>query len=362
MVKTIEHEYEPDFVSPPGETLQDILDDIGMSQAELARRMGRPNKTINEIIKAETAILPRTALQLEKVLNIPASFWNNREKKYREYLAKKEEKKLLMQDVEWTRNFPINEMVKFGWIKRFIDKVTQFDEILKFFGVANIKQWGEIWNFEHIHFRKSSLNTEKFYLLSAWLRQGELLAREIGCSAYNQSLFLKNLYEIRHLTNEQPEKFITEIQNLCAQSGVAFVLVPELSRSGVWGATRWLSSTRALIQLSLRYKTNDHLWFTFFHEAGHIVKHGKKTPFIESDNYTDELEKEADEFAKDILIPEERYQKFINHGRLSGLRIRRFANEIGIHPGIVVGRLQHDKLVPFRNFNKLKIKYTWRIT
>ena len=89
MVKTIEHEYEPDFISPPGETLQDILDNIGMSQAELARRMGRPTKTINEIIKAETALLPRTALQLEKVLNIPASFWNNREKKYREYLARK---------------------------------------------------------------------------------------------------------------------------------------------------------------------------------------------------------------------------------------------------------------------------------
>lgn len=264
MVKEIVHEYDPDFVSPPGETLQDILDSMGMSQAELARRMGRPHKTINEIIKAETAIMPKTALQLEMVLNIPASFWNNREKRYREYLARKEEIKELEENTQWVDNFPVNEMAKFGWINKFKDKLLQLYEILKFFGVANIKQWDEIWNYEYVHYRKSNVNREKLYLLSAWLRQGEILARHVDCVDYNQSIFLESLYEIRKLTNEQPDKFVTAIQELCAQSGVALVLVPELLGSGVWGATRWFSSTKALIQLSLRYKTNDHLWFTFF--------------------------------------------------------------------------------------------------
>ena len=83
MSNVIQNQYTPDYVSPPGETLQEVLEERGMSQAELAERTGRPKKTINEIINGKAAITPETALQLERVLGIPASFWNNRERRYR---------------------------------------------------------------------------------------------------------------------------------------------------------------------------------------------------------------------------------------------------------------------------------------
>ncbi|MEY2914970.1 MAG: hypothetical protein RLZZ184_4279 [Cyanobacteriota bacterium] len=99
MESKIQNRYNPDYVSPPGDTLLEVLEHRGMTQAELAERTGRPKKTINEIIKGKAAITPETALQLERVFNIPASFWNNRERHYREFLAQKEEKKRLAKQV-----------------------------------------------------------------------------------------------------------------------------------------------------------------------------------------------------------------------------------------------------------------------
>jgi HTH-type transcriptional regulator / antitoxin HigA len=89
MVNSIENSYNPDYVSHPGETLVEILSEKSMSQAELARRLGRPKKTVNEIIQGKSGITSDTALQLEKVLGIPAGFWVNRQRYYDEYLAKK---------------------------------------------------------------------------------------------------------------------------------------------------------------------------------------------------------------------------------------------------------------------------------
>ena len=115
--------------------------------------------------------------------------------------------------------------------------------------------------------------------------------------------------------------------------------------------------------MSLRYKTNDHFWFTFFHEAGHIILHGKKQTFIdEIEPVTkDEQEKEANRFSSNILIPENEYIKFIDKGYFDLHDIVQFAGSVGIHPGIVVGCLQHDKKVPFSYHNKLKAKFEFKL-
>ena len=83
--------YEPDFVTPPGVILEEKLEELGMSQAELAERIGRTKKTVNEIIKAKAPLLPETAIQLERVLGIPARFWTNAEANYRQWVARQEE-------------------------------------------------------------------------------------------------------------------------------------------------------------------------------------------------------------------------------------------------------------------------------
>ena len=141
MIEQLENQYVPDYVTPPGETLQEILDTIGMSKAELAGRIGKTPKTIGEIIKHGAPITPTTAMELEKVLGTPASFWNNRERRYRESVARQQEKTRLIKEADWLKTLPILEMTKAGWIKKFDNRVEQIGEVLRFFGVASSKQW-----------------------------------------------------------------------------------------------------------------------------------------------------------------------------------------------------------------------------
>jgi HTH-type transcriptional regulator/antitoxin HigA len=352
------NQFHPNYASPPGDTLLETLETIGMSQAELAERTGRPKKTINEIIKGRASITPETALQLERVLGIPASFWNNRESQYREIIATLEEQELLENHLDWLKNFPLRQMIKMGWINRFEDKVNQLKELLRFFGVASPHQWSSLWESKAARLRKSPSFQSNPYAVAAWLRRGEIEAHSVKCKPFDQKAFRAALNKIRVLSNEPPEVFVPETERLCADAGVALVFVPELRGTRASGATRWLNNIKALIQLSLRYGSDDHLWFTFFHEAGHILLHPKKAAFLECDKMEyDELEKEADKFAADILLPAYKFRRFINSRHLSKESIIDLAHEISISPGIVVGRLQHDGYLPYNRFNDLKERF-----
>lgn len=367
MSNPIENEYLPDGVSPPGETLLETIEALGMTQIELADRMGRPRKTINEIIKGKTAITPETALQLEHVVGVPARFWITREQHYREALARTAEQTELAEQREWQAQFPLQEMVEQGWIAPLTDVVDQIRALLDFFGVASPQQWRELWLNPRVAFRQSPVFASAPGALAAWLRRGEIEAQQLVCSPYNATEFRAVLKKIRALTVQPPAVFQPETIRLCAQVGVAVVFVPELAQLRVCGATRWLTPNKALLQLSLRYKTNDQLWFSFFHEAGHLLLHGKRDIFLEGedgaklyDATIQRAEAEADAFATDFLIDKLRYRSFVDrHRRFTKELIRHFAQENGIAPGIVVGRLQHDGRLPYAFCNELKERLTW---
>lgn len=360
MSNALQNRYTPDYVSPPGETLEELLEEREMTQAELAERMGRPKKTISEIINGKAAITPETALQLERVLSIPASFWNNRERDYREALARQEEQERLEKQVAWLKQIPVKDMVKQKWIQSYQDKVEQLREVLNFFAVASPEQWREFCSGTNVEFRKSFAFQSDPGAVAAWLRRGEIVAAEIDCATYDANKFKETLQQIRPLTIEPPEIFQSKVVPFCAAAGVAVVFVPELPKTRTCGATRWLNPNKALIQLSLRYKTNDHLWFAFFHEAGHILLHGKKNIFLEVKGTQGDKEEEADKFAANLLIPPAQLKRFLaSSQRPSKEEIAQFSSEIGIAPGIVVGRLQHDRVLPPSHCNDLKRRFEW---
>lgn len=363
MSKALKNQYDPDMVTPPGETLAETIEVLGLSQAQLAERTGRSKKMINEIIKGKAPITARMSIELERVLGVPAGFWNNRERHYREFIARKDEQDRLTKQVGWLKTLPVNAMAKLGWIKPSKDKVEQLKKMLKFFGIASPGQWPllEQAYLGNVSFRKSTAFESDSGALIAWLREGELQAKKIHCSPYNAKQFRAVLTQIRSLTAKPPESFQPEVIRLCATCGVAVVFVPELPKIRVSGATRWLNPDKALIQLSLRYKTNDHLWFSFFHEAGHILKHGKRDVFIEGSmpEKGDPKEDEANAFAAEILIPQKELTRFLTDSRLSKVAIREFSSQLGIAPGIVVGRLQHDGTLPQSHCNDLKRRFEW---
>jgi Zn-dependent peptidase ImmA (M78 family) len=141
---------------------------------------------------------------------------------------------------------------------------------------------------------------------------------------------------------------------------VVFALVPELKGCRAHGATRWLSPRRALIQLSFRYRTDDHFWFTFFHEAAHILLHRKRAIFLEADEHEGNEEEEANRFAADFLVPPQHLEG-VTAESLSKQFIVGLADDIGVSPGIVAGRLQHDGLIPYSRYADLRVRIDWEL-
>ncbi len=356
MAKNVKNEYVPDYVSKPGDTLLETINALDMSQAELAKRTGRPAKTINEIITGKTKILPETAIQFEKVLGIPASFWNNRQRRYDEFVAAEKEQARLAKQTKWVKNFPVKTMMNHQWITKTGNPSEILNHLLVYFGVASPKAWENHWNSVRVHYRKSATIESDPYALSAWLRKGEQVALSRCCSPYNRQAFKSVLYKIRALTLKSPDTFCSELVKLCASCGVAVVFVPYLPKTAS-GATRWINPAKALIQLSLKFGSDDHFWFSFFHEAGHILNHSKKAIFIENKHYSSSEEDEANRFAADMLIPPAEYRKFVEKDLFNKHSVLAFAKKLEVSPGVVIGRLQHDKFLKYNEMNDLKRRF-----
>lgn len=362
------NEYRPDSVSLPGETLQEVLDERQMTQADLAERMGRPKKTINELVQGKASITPETSLQLERVLGVPAGFWNNLERNYRDYEARREEEKRLASSGGWLRKIPVRKMAALGWIEEREDPVGQARELLNFFGIASPDRWRDVFELPQASFRHTGKFESETGSLAAWLRKGTLEGQRIACTPFDRDRFKSVLVEARKLTREPPEVFSEALVERCASVGVAVAFVPELPGCRANGATRWLSPQKALIQISLRYRWADVLWFSFFHEAAHVLLHGKREVFIEGEDggpgeALERKEHEADRFAARLLISAEDLERLRPQARarrLSRARVQAFADDMGIHPGIVVGRLQHEGWLPHAHLNGLRTRLAWR--
>ncbi|MDA1015604.1 MAG: helix-turn-helix domain-containing protein [Planctomycetota bacterium] len=350
--------FTPDYAIAPGATLAETLAAKGMSQTELAARTGLTEKTISQIINGVAPISFDSALKLEAALGVPARLWNNLERNFQEANAQIAQAERLESDLDWLKSIPVRDLVKRGFVESTRDKVHTLRNVLHFFGVTDVAAWERVWVEPSVAFRRSKAREFKLGLVAAWIRMGELIAGQMICEPYDADKFRKSLVEIRKLTVKSPSDWQQEIVERCADAGVAMTLVPAIPGAGVSGVTKWLSKEKALVQLSLLYKNDGSFWFTFFHEAAHVLLHGKKDVFLHGDAQSDDgREAGADQFARNLLIPRDRAWE------LPTLRtekqIREFAQSIGIAPGIVVGRMHHDGIVRPSAFNELKrkIKY-----
>lgn len=352
-------EYMPDYVSPPGSTLAEVMENLGISQQELADRSGRSRKTINEIVQGKSPITAETAIQFERVLGIPAHFWVARESKYRAWLAKQEEEKRLENEPSFVKNFPLSKMMALGWIPSVNDAVEQARCLLNYFGVASPDK---IQMTEAIAFRRSEKFVSDAWSLAAWLRQGEIQAKKIDAAPYDRDKFLAVLKKARSWTVLDPDEFVPRLVSSCATVGVYVVFVQELPKMRINGATRWLKNGRPLIQMTLRHTWEDAIWFSFFHESAHVYLDHAKGDLILDENPDGDggvLEEEANKLAGEWLLPSKQFQQFAEAGDFKAKSIRDFATKMAVSPGIVVGRLHHDGLLDWEECHHLKRQYTW---
>jgi HTH-type transcriptional regulator / antitoxin HigA len=348
-----------ELLSKPGDTIAETLDHLKMTQIELAERMGKTPSKVNDMISGKEPITTSTALLLEKVLSINADFWLKREAQYREKLARIEQEEALERFSGWAKMLPVKELKKYGYVASDKTGSALVEECLKFYGVANPTAWENTYvnQSAFAHYRKSSIHQTSLASITTWLRIGEIEMKKLNLPEYSRDFFKKILQDLKRLVVNHTEDFARLLKESVERAGVAVIYTPNIPKAPVSGVARWLSGN-PLIQLTDRYKTNDQFWFTFYHEAGHILLHGKKELFIEDENSTTtspEKEEEANEFAAKMLAPDEVLEHFQNL-EITEKLIRQVARKFETHPAVVLARLQHLGIVPYSFGNNLKLR------
>ena len=355
------NQYRPDHAVPPGWILEERLEVEGISHAEFARRCGRSPKLISEIISGKAPLEPGTALQFEKVLGVDASIWLGIESNHRLHRAREAEADEAAAWAEWVKMFPVRDLVKRGCFLRPESDVDAVSKLLAFFRVGSVDAWNARYGRTNVAYRHSPRFRSNEAALATWLRLGEIEADSQECGDYSESRFRHAIRTIRNLTREEITGALQQTERLCNEAGVAFVLVKPLPKTALSGAAWWLSPRKAVIQLTARHKTDDDLWFSFFHEAAHVLLHSKKGVFVDEANGNGaELESEANDWASNTLIPRRAWHRFVVTSPLGAPAVRAFAEEQGIAPGIVVGMLQHKGLLPWAHLNALKVRLAWK--
>lgn len=347
--------------SSPGSTIVDILEEKYMSETEFCSNLNIDYAQCRGVISGYNEITTAIAEKLVQTLGASKEFWLKREKQYREVLdnlASTEEVKSA-----WLQSLPINDMLKYKWIKA---SDNLYDACLTFFGVSNVETWNLIYKADSGNpaFRISPKFESKSASIATWLRQGEIIAEEIDCEPWNKQKFLERIEEIKLLTRQKnPSIFIPKLKAICAECGVAVAIAPTPSGCPASGATKFISSNKAILMLSFRYLRDDNFWFTFFHEAGHLILHGKDRMHIEVTdkvNYASSPEEiEANKFAGEILVPF-LYRSELKNIKSNKKKLISFAMKMGVSPGIVVGQMQNDGIISYQYLNGYKRTFNWK--
>lgn len=361
----IREEIQSDLAIQPGEYLEEIIAEIGMTKTELAHRMNRPAPKLSAIFSGDKAITPDTALLLEKVVGVPAHIWTGLEAEYRLIMARNREeteKQMIRNEVKLVSKYSYSDLVTFGYVAKKTKPTEKVRELQRFFGITSLL------NIPHLKRYQATFRQGKGErspeATSSWLRIGELYGQKAEAAIFRKRTLLSALPVIRKMTYQFPEGFVPELQHVLLDAGVVLVFCPHLPKTYLHGATFWLGRHKAVLMMTFRGGWSDIFWFSLFHEIGHLLLHDKQTVFLEDDTSDKELNKhelESDTFAADILIPPDDYNAFLEIGSFYPNDIEEFAHHMEIDPGIVVGRLQHDGFLENSWHNKLRTKYEWKV-
>jgi Zn-dependent peptidase ImmA (M78 family)/plasmid maintenance system antidote protein VapI len=336
------------------------MQERGLSPSAFAEATGIHPSVLNKLIVGDEPISDDLARRLSNSIGGSIDFWLRREDQYRQDLAQTEADR-------WSASLPVASMTALGWIDRPEDWRERIASCLEFFNVPNVAEWNRTYGsmLAGARFRMSRIGQAATGATAAWLREAELEAGSVDCEPWNPDAFREALPQIKSLTRlDDPRQFLPKLITICAAAGVAIAVVRAPQGCPVNGAARYLVPDRPHIALSGRYLSDDHFWFTFFHEAGHLLLHDPGVIYVDEfeqrrDTPTDKEEREADYFAANVLVPLSVQENFPR--RLTPADVHRLAREAGISMGIIVGQLQHSGVVRYDSaLNRLKYRYQWR--
>lgn len=348
--------FSPNWATYPGCTIKDILTEKKVSIDEFAKKMNIDLKAIELLLCGKLSIDEDIATKLEISLGSTKEFWLKREEQYKKGVEN------INEINSWLKLIPSKDMLKFGWIE---NNNNLYKSCLEFFDVINLNEfknkYGSILN--TVSFRKSSAFISEDISLISWIRRAEILSENYNCRKWDKELFINVLEsKIKPLTRKKnPKQFLPELIQLCKDCGVAVVIVPTPQKCTASGVTKFINKDKALLVLSFRYLTDDQFWFTFFHEAGHLILHNHKSLRIESESNAksaEDEELEANLFASEMLV-HYNLKKELYSLKSDKRKILEFAMRAGVSPGIIIGQMQHYRIISPSYLNGYKKRYTW---
>lgn len=356
-----EVEYQELIAFHPGSYVEEIVEDLNMTQAEFARRLGISSKTVSKIISGEENVSPKTATKLASLTGVSIQTWLNLQANYDAKVAEIEDRK--SRDEQ-----RVCRLIDFKYLKQngFLpDKRYRVDEkiqaLRKLLKVADLSQL-LMFNAAVSYRRSHAVNEEKSIVNSnVMLELAMNQARDQATVAYDKRQLEKNLPLIKKFNLEKPEVFYPRLQEILLACGIVLVALPHLPGAGLNGATKKFRNGSVLLMITDRNKNSDTFWFSLIHELGHIYGEDFYSNYNDQEEYTAK-EKKADQFAANFFIPVDALIKFKAQRRFTQKTVTAFAQRLGILPGIVVGRLQMDGVIGFNALNSLKTKYRVDLT
>ena len=339
------------IATPPGATIKEQLEDRGMNQKEFAARMDMSEKHVSNLINGEVKITPDTAYKLEIVLGVPAEFWNNLEAVYRSKIAKAKAENAMDADMEIARKFPYSEMAKYDWVPVTKEPKEKVLNLRKYFEVVQLSLLDNE-QITKIACRRLATTEKSNLALIAWAQRVKIQSRNISVEPINLDRLVDFIPKFKHMTLLDPKDFVPQLKMDFARCGIALVFVPHLKGSFLHGAS-FVDGNKIVIGITARGKDADRFWFSLFHEIAHILL-GHIGQF---GGISEEDEKRADRYARDMLIEQDAFLAFKEKKDYSRQSVLMFAKEQGIAPGIVVGRMQTERMLLYNELNDLKEKY-----
>lgn len=354
-------EYDNIIAFHPGYYIKDIIEDMELTQEEFAIRLGTSPKNLSELLSGKIKLSTDLAGKLSVMLGTSIEVWLNLEKTYEEKLIEIEQNKKMNEQIEIVKQIDYTYFKHFGLpdTRNNEEKVIYLCCFLIVSNLIVLKQKDFLINYRT---GVNQINDKNIINSRAWVQTAINMGKKNETKKFNKEKLEEDISKIRSMTTSSPEQFLPKLREIFADCGVSFVLLPNLKNCGINGAVKWLNNDKVILAMNDRRHYADTFWFSLFHEIKHVLQHKTKELIVsleqvEFETFDSNLEKEADEFAKNTLIPIDKYNYFIKQNNLSKIGIENFANSIGIHPGIVVGRLQKDRYIDYNEFNSFREKY-----
>lgn len=340
----------------PGSYVEDIIDELNITQAEFAERLGVSPKTVSKIVNGEEGISTETANKLAKLTGVSVITWLNLQSSY-------EAKVLEINDLQAEDEEKVCELIDFKYFKdnglventRYTtrEKISALRKLLNLSSLSNLYEFKPAVSYRNTRdFTEKSIVNSNIMLELAMNR-----SRDVTDNKYKKEKLQKLLPIIRKMTLQSPDVFYPELKRILLEAGIVLVSLPKLKNANLNGATKKFKNGSVLLLMTDRNKKSDIFWFSLIHELGHIYYDDFYSDYENREKYT-EKENRADNFALDFFIPRERYEQFVRERDFSKTAILSLSTNLDLHPSILLGRLQKDGFLQYNEFSELKDSYS----